>query len=259
MTSAGEVEQYAYCAHNWLLARQGKMGRGDDRGHHEERGRAQQEAEAHRAASRSILNWMFLSLAMAASIAFLALELLYLRQTPHHINFLLAALVAVSASSGMLVLALVENQRSLQKARASGLPLGSVDSDLLGSGAILQDAELNLAGRPDSILETDNGLVPVEVKSGHTPPKPYQSHRLQLACYLQLLDANGHKTAGYGLLNYPAGTFRVDWNDELKDNLQQTLHAINVARETGKADRDHNHKPRCRGCSRRHACTQSLV
>src|SRR5688572_12134837 len=96
MTSAGEVEQYAYCAHNWWLARQGASGEGEGsrRGVSEHRrlGGEQKEAEVQKRDVREGLRWSFRFLLVASSVTFLTLELLFLRQNPHHILFLTMAL-----------------------------------------------------------------------------------------------------------------------------------------------------------------------
>ena len=99
---------------------------------------------------------------------------------------------------------------------------------------------------------------PVEVKTGHTPPKPYPNHVLQVSCYLRLLEANG-RTPPYGLVNYPEGVFRIAWGEPQKADLRATLDRIEAARKAGKADRDHEQPGRCRGCARRSACEQRLA
>lgn len=264
MTSAGEVEQFAYCAHNWWLARQGATGEGEGsrRGVSEHRrlGTEQKEAEVQKRDVRQGLRWSFRFLLVSCSVTFLTLELLFLRQNPHHILFLTLALVLVSASAGTMVIAL-DAQRRLKATQEKGEIITShalLDSDLAGGGTVLQDREWDLTGTPDYLLDTPGGPVPVEVKTGHTPPRPYPNHVLQLSCYLRLLEANG-RPPPYGLVNYPEGVFRVAWGEPQKADLRATLERIQAAREAGKADRDHEQPGRCRGCARRNACEQRLA
>jgi len=263
MPSAGEVEQFAYCAHNWWLARQGASGEGEGsrRGiaEHARLGGTQRRVEAGKRDYRLGLTWSFRFLAVAGSLTFLTLEVLYLRASPYHILFLTMALVLVSASTGMLVIALdAERQVGREEAEGGLVPGKLLDSDLGGGGQVLRDPALDLTGTPDYLLDTPSGPVPVEVKTGHTPNRPYANHVLQLSCYLRLLEANG-RTPPYGLVNYPDGVFRVAWDDAHKADLQAMLARMAKAKAAGKADRDHQQPGRCKGCARRDACDQRLA
>lgn len=265
MPSAGEVEQFAYCAHNWWLARQGAHGgegAGSRRGvaEHQRLGGEQAQAELHKRDYREGTRWSFRLLLVAGSISFLALELVFLRAHPQHILFLTLALVLVSASSGTMVIAL-DAQRRLKRQQEKGelvLTHDLLDSDLQGKGKAMRDPEWDLSGTPDYLLDTPNGPVPVEVKTGHTPNKPYANHVLQVSCYLRLLEASG-RSPPYGLLNYPDGVFRVAWGEPQKAELRATLDRMALAKREGKADRDHQQAGRCKGCARRAACEQRLA
>jgi CRISPR/Cas system-associated exonuclease Cas4 (RecB family) len=264
MPSAGEVEQYAYCAHNWWLARQGTHGgegEGSRRGvaQHKKLGGEQKEVEVAKRDYRQGATWSFRFLLVAGSLTFLTLELVYLRASPYHIMFLTLALVLVSGSTGTMVIAL-DAQRKVNQSEADGrlVPGTLLDSDLAGGGKILHDPAWDLSGTADYLLDTPNGPVPVEVKTGHTPNKPYPNHVLQVSCYLRLLEVNG-KTPPYGLINYPDGVFRVAWGDPQKADLKAVLDRMAAAKAAGRADRDHEQAGRCRGCARRDACEQRLA
>jgi CRISPR/Cas system-associated exonuclease Cas4 (RecB family) len=264
MPSAGEVEQFAYCAHNWWLARKGidPAGPGSQRGiaEHRQGGQALASAELDKREYRRAVAWSFRFLAVAASLTVLTLELLYLRQSPQHIIFLTTALVLVASSGGLLVIALTSQEEYRAKQRAGNLVPGQVvDSDLAGGGRILHDHKLGLSGAPDYVLQTQHGMVPVEVKTGMTPKRPFESHVLQVASYLQLLETMTGAAPEYGLLTYPEGTFRVGWDDALRTRLHAALARMAAAQAAGKADRDHSEPGRCRGCARRDACAQRLA
>lgn len=265
MPSAGEVEQFGYCAHNWWLAQQGRHsgeGEGSRRGvaEHRRLGGEQQHAEQHKLEYRQGVRWSFRFLMVATSLTFLTLELVFLRAHPQHLVFLTMALVLVSASSGTMVIALDAQRRLKAKEDAGELVLAGdlVDSDLGGQGKLLSDPEWGLTGTPDYVLETASGPVPVEVKTGHTPNRPYPNHVLQLSCYLRLLEANG-QAPQYGLINYPDGVFRVAWGEPQRADLRAALARIAAAKQAGRADRDHDQPGRCRGCARRDACEQRLA
>lgn len=123
----------------------------------------------------------------------------------------------------------------------------------------MKDPEWGLTGRPDYIMETEEGLIPVEVKTGKTQNTPYPSHIMQVASYLRLLEANTKTPPNYGLLTYPQKTFTIPWDEHTRNKLRSLLTTIKNAEETGIADRDHNHAARCRGCARRSGCDQKIV
>lgn len=264
MPSAGEVEQYAYCAHNWWLARQGTHGgegEGSRRGvaEHKRLGTEQRKTERNKRDMRQGLVWSFRFLLVAGSMTFLTLELVFLRASPYHIMFLTMALVLVSASTGTMVIAL-DAQRKVKSAESGGrlVPGQLLDSDLEGSGKLLSDPSWDLTGTPDYLLDTPNGPVPVEVKTGHTPNRPYPNHVLQVSCYMRLLEANG-RTPPYGMINYPDGVFRVAWGPAQQADLRTVLDRMAAAKAAGRADRDHEQAGRCKGCARRDACEQRLA
>lgn len=264
MTSAGEVEQYAYCAHNWWLARQG-VDPGSPRSDagmaaHGAMGAAQAVVEGQKSEVRRGWNWFFRLVILACSATVLTLEVVYLRSFDHIVILVSATGVIVAGAAALLLLAIVNERRYKRGQQEAGLVPGKlVASDLAGQGPLLEDPEWGLRGRPDYVLETKSGFVPVEVKSGKTPQHPHPNHRLQLACYLRLIEAKTGTAPEYGLLNYPDGVFRVAWDGPARVELRAVLQRIEDARTAGKADRDHEQPGRCRGCARREACTQRLA
>ena len=264
MTSAGEVEQFVYCPHNWWLARQG-VDRQDEPSRsgvaaHQEMGEAQAVVEEEKKEYRRALAWFFRAVAVACSGAVLTLEVVYLRAFEHIVILLTATGILVAGAAALFVLAILnERYYKRDQAKARLVPGKLVASDLAGQGELLHDQEWGLQGRPDYVLETKSGFVPVEVKASTTPRHPHANHRLQLACYLRLIEAKTGRPPEYGLLNYPGGVFRVAWDDRLRAELKGTLGRIEEARREGKADRDHSHVGRCLGCARRDACDQRLA
>ncbi len=264
MTSAGEVEQFAYCPHNWWLSRHGVEGAGAGskagQAVHAKLGAAQSTVETEKKEYRRALWWFFRIVALACSATVLTLEVVYLRSFEHIVVLVTATGILVAGAAALLVLALL-NERFYKRGQAqAGLVPGKlVASDLAGQGELLHDPAWDLHGRPDYVLQTKSGFVPVEVKAAKTPRRPHANHRLQLACYLRLIEAKTGQAPEYGLLNYPEGVFRVAWDEPLKAELKATLDRIAAARAAGQADRDHEHVGRCVGCARRDACDQRLA
>lgn len=160
--------------------------------------------------------------------------------------------------TALLVLWLADRQK-----RATGLPKGQVVSADVGrwqpEGSALYDRQLDLAGKPDYIVEHDGAAVPVEVKSGRTPRQPYPSHILQLAAYCYLVEANSGKAPPYGILRYPQNTFKVPYTPDLREELFATIAEIREV-EGGRfdVDRSHSSPARCAACGFRAVCDQRM-
>ena len=183
---------------------------------------------------------------------------------------LLVALVALVA------LALAALAASARASRRSGLPRGSVVYSDTGFpvgrlGGLKRDASgvrqeralvsrrHGLTGRPDYLIETRDGVVPVEAKSTAKPgARPYDSHLYQLAAYCLLVeDALGARVP-YGLIRYRDGEVRVEYTAELRAGLLALLEEMRRAREADEVHRSHDEPRRCARCGVREFCDEAL-
>jgi CRISPR-associated exonuclease Cas4 len=121
----------------------------------------------------------------------------------------------------------------------------------------LFDPELGLAGRPDYVIQSWRGTIPVEVKSSPTPDQPYAGHTLQLAAYCHLVDVVYGQRPAYGVIRYRDQSFRVDYTHRLRRKLFHTLDAMRRLIDSS-PDRSHTLPSRCRSCGYQTACDQSL-
>jgi CRISPR-associated exonuclease Cas4 len=150
---------------------------------------------------------------------------------------------------------------SRQRMRHLGLPQGRViylDSErLLPQESALFDPLSGISGKPDFLMQTAQGLVPVEVKSGKAPLAPYPSHVYQLAAYCHLVERVYGKRPLYGVLKYSDRGYRLEYGTELEESL---LDLVAEVRRQGKReqDRTHNSSARCRGCGYREICDQRI-
>lgn len=153
-----------------------------------------------------------------------------------------------------------ENEMIANRNRA-GLEEGTdiVYSDDDKSSGLLQDTKTGLRGRPDQIIIIDGEFIPVEQKTGRVPKKPHQSHRLQLLAYISLVETNTKKNPPYGVLKYgEEDAHQVFWDKHAKELLHNTIKEVQKLMVEGGAKRNHEREGKCRNCSRRHACEQSL-
>lgn len=178
----------------------------------------------------------------------------------------------------LLVVALVASAAARHAKQSSGLPAGRlVYSDTgfaVGRVApaekneegVRQERPLvsrrhNLTGRPDYLVRTKEGIIPVEVKSTRSPAggRPYDSHVMQLAAYCLLAeDALGARVP-YGIIRYSDNEVTVSYTTELRDELLALLEEVREARRAEDVHRSHADPRRCKGCSVREHCVESLA
>jgi len=116
--------------------------------------------------------------------------------------------------AGVVSFAIAVRQLSL-RARERGIgALRSVDG-AGRTGPTLRSERWRLSGRPDEIRETRDGTwIPVEFKSGATPPRgPPPSHQIQVLAYALLAEETTGRAPPFGLLRYAdGGEFRIPWD-----------------------------------------------
>jgi CRISPR-associated exonuclease Cas4 len=125
----------------------------------------------------------------------------------------------------------------------------------------LRSETLGLVGRPDYLIETDSGVVPVEAKSAAAPPdgRPRDSHVAQLAAYCLLVEDVLGASVPYGLIKYRDRESRVEYTPEMKRRALALIEEMNAAANADEVHRSHEDPRRCAGCSLREVCTESLA
>ena len=151
---------------------------------------------------------------------------------------------------------------ALRLRRATGIPWTRVRATDTGAwrplDTPLRSQRFALVGKPDYLLDTRDGTVPVEVKPSRHAPEPYESDVLQLAAYCLLLEDAEGRAPRYGLLRYAERTFRVAFTPELRARLLDTLDAIRADAAAQDVDRSHRQPGRCRACGFWEDCEQRL-
>ncbi|HEY0375546.1 MAG TPA: CRISPR-associated protein Cas4 [Pyrinomonadaceae bacterium] len=178
----------------------------------------------------------------------------------------------------LLLVAVVARAAARRAGQSSGLPTGRlVYSDTGFAVGRVAPAEKNeegvkqerplvsrrygLTGRPDYLVRTKEGIIPVEVKSTRSPAmgRPYDSHVMQLAAYCLLAEDALGESVPHGVIRYADGEVSVDYTPELRDELLALLEEMWGAREAGDVHRSHDEARRCKGCSMREHCVESLA
>ena len=163
----------------------------------------------------------------------------------------------------LLGLALLFVFRSQQLQSQSGLPEGKViyaDAEAwFPNDDPLYDHELKLVGKPDYLIEQDNGdIVPVELKSGKAPAEPHEGHVLQVAAYCWLVEGNYGIRPYYGIIQYQDRAFAVDYTSDLEADLLDLLAEMRQDMFAQNVNRDHDQWAKCTRCGLRNQCDQRL-
>lgn len=163
----------------------------------------------------------------------------------------------------LLLLAVLFFWQSNRQRRSSGLPDGRlIYTDTRGWGKVekpLFYQALGLTGKPDYLIQQNEHIIPVEVKSSRAPESPYDSHIYQLASYCLLVEKTYGKRPPYGIIHYNNRDFAIDYTQELEASLLALL--AEMKRDEHKKDvpRSHEQASRCARCGYRKVCDQSLV
>lgn len=147
----------------------------------------------------------------------------------------------------------------------TGFAVGKVAGTVTDERGVRQEKALvsrrhGLTGRPDYLIETPEGIVPVEAKSTRSPgARPYDSHVFQLAAYCLLVEEALGARVPYGVLRYRDAEVSVEYTPELKEELLALLEEMRAAREAEEVHRSHDDPRRCARCGVRDFCDEALI
>jgi CRISPR-associated exonuclease Cas4 len=117
-----------------------------------------------------------------------------------------------------------------------------------------------VVGRPDYLVQTDDGIIPIEIKSAKMPLSghPYDSHIMQLAAYCLLVEDLLDTDVPYGIIRYRDAEIRVEYTPELRADLLDVIEEMRVARLSRDVHRSHDERGRCANCPMRTVCDEVL-
>ena len=92
------------------------------------------------------------------------------------------------------------------------------------AGELLRASSVPLCGKPDYLIRTADGIVPVEYKSGRMAPAvPYPSHVFQVIAYCLLGEEHYGRRPSHGILKYPDREFTIDYTAEYEQELRRIV------------------------------------
>jgi len=162
----------------------------------------------------------------------------------------------------LLLCAVVLLVGALRLRQATGIPWARVrTTDTSGWRQIEQpliSRRYGLVGKPDYLIETRTGLIPVEVKPSRTAVEPYDSDLMQLAAYCLLIEDTTGRSPSYGLLRYAQHTFHMPYTPALRAELVELIEELRDSQDMPDIGRSHSSAARCRGCGFYAACDDRL-
>ena len=112
----------------------------------------------------------------------------------------------------------------------------------------------NLKGKPDFILHTKDGLLPLEIKSTPRPEQPYFSHVMQLISYCLLMEEERNIRSKYGFIQYKGGQpFYIPYTEKMKAYLIKIMDEMRYYLDSG-IQPVANRRYKCEKCSYKEDC-----
>ena len=116
-----------------------------------------------------------------------------------------------------------------------------------------------LTGKPDYVVETNVGLIPIEVKSrGCGPSGPYAGDAAQLTAYCVLVEDTTGVAPTYGIVQYANRSWRIPYTRHDREQVVQILGQIRDSCGSLSVHRNHTQPGRCRACGFRSVCDERL-
>lgn len=126
-------------------------------------------------------------------------------------------------------------------------------------GNVLRSKTHGLSGSPDLVMRRGEEMIPVEVKTGRVPKGPLFSHLLQLGTYCVIISDICGRRVERGLLRYGQKDFEIEFDENLEQLVLIKAEEMRAILREGGAHRNHNRPNKCRNCSRRAICPESLL
>ena len=118
----------------------------------------------------------------------------------------------------------------------------------------LFSSRYGLVGKPDFILHTKDGLLPLEIKHSNRPNQPYFSHVMQLISYCVLIEEVKGTKPKYGFIQYKGGrAFSIPYTENMKSFLIKTMQEMRNYIDLGESPKPIR-KYKCEKCSYREDC-----
>ena len=173
---------------------------------------------------------------------------------------MIAAALLVAA---VFLLAALVWFRAKQELARRGFPEGRIISQDAGRRRKvrhpLMSLRYGLVGKPDYLIETRHGFVPVEIKSRNSPRTgPSDSDLAQLTAYCVLVEEVTGIAPPEAIIEYADRCWRTKYSPQAGREVLQIVNDIRESQEWGSIHRSHNQPARCRACGFRNVCDERI-
>jgi CRISPR-associated exonuclease Cas4 len=163
----------------------------------------------------------------------------------------------------VFALALLAWAQASRRIRRSGVPEGPLlfqDADRRRAlHRPLLSSRYGLTGKPDYLVETSEGMVPVEVKSHDSLRSgPYPSDIAQLTAYCVLVEDATGIPPPYAIIQYANRPWRIQFTHQKRKEVLRVIDEMQSARRSQSVHRDHRQPGRCRACGFRDVCDERI-
>jgi CRISPR-associated exonuclease Cas4 len=127
--------------------------------------------------------------------------------------------------------------------------------------SVLYSERYGVAGKPDRIIQTSRGPVPVDVKKCNCPRdgRPHDGHVAQVAVYCLLLEERYQCRVQKGIIDYIGRSVTVAFDDQLRTWILNVIQEVRAAKRSEVvATRSHNHRGKCGACGFRNDCREAI-
>ena len=144
----------------------------------------------------------------------------------------------------------------------TGLPPGTVvytDAGRRHPGRPLVSHRYRLAGRPDYLVNTGHGVVPVELKSARCPLSgPRDGDVAQVLAYCVLVEDVLAVRVPHAIIQYSDARHTVTYGPAEREAILALLADMRESRRHSDLHRSHSNRSRCKACGYKATCGETL-
>jgi len=161
----------------------------------------------------------------------------------------------------LLVITLLYRQRAKQQPQVPAPHNVIYQDHLPETSPTLMSKRYFLLGRPDRIEQHGEFFIPVEVKTGRPPEKPYLGQIMQVIAYCVMVQEKYGKRPPYGIIHYEQSntTVQIEFTPAYEKQLAGILRAMRAKRAASDVKRSHDSTAKCAVCDYKDRCPEKLV
>jgi CRISPR-associated exonuclease Cas4 len=160
----------------------------------------------------------------------------------------------------VIFIAIIILVRTRQQRSHLSIPVGDLvyEDNPQSPGHLLYSHTLKISGKPDFLIQKRNIIIPVELKTGRTPDRPFEGHILQLVAYCHLVEQEYHVRPTHGIIRYPDREFTIEYSAQIEREFKRVVAEMRAKRKMGEIHRNHKSRSKCVVCGFHEYCSERL-